>query len=243
MANTINADNGVSSGSAGLKSSSDGTGILALQTNGTTAVTVDASQVVTLANALPVASGGTGVTTSTGSGSVVLGTSPTISGAVLNSMASSVITSGTSVSASGTSVNFTSIPSWVKRITVMFINVSSNGASMPTVRLGTSSGIEATGYSGSTQSGTSAVLISTGFDFAGTYQTAARLYHGAMTLTLQNSSTNTWAATAVIGLNDGASVLITGGSKSTASVLTQLRITFTNGTDTFDSGSINILYE
>lgn len=44
MANTINADNGVSSGSAGLKSSSDGTGILALQTNGTTAVTVDASQ-------------------------------------------------------------------------------------------------------------------------------------------------------------------------------------------------------
>jgi len=53
MANTINADNGVSSGSAGLKSSSDGTGILALQTNGTTAVTVDASQNVGIGTSSP----------------------------------------------------------------------------------------------------------------------------------------------------------------------------------------------
>jgi hypothetical protein len=44
MPNIINGDNGVVSGSAGLKSCSDGTGVLALQTNGTTAVTVDASQ-------------------------------------------------------------------------------------------------------------------------------------------------------------------------------------------------------
>jgi hypothetical protein len=85
MANIINADNGVSSGSAGLKSSSDGTGILALQTNGTTAVTVDASQVVSLTNALAVTSGGTGVTTSTGSGANVLGTSPTLTTPTINS--------------------------------------------------------------------------------------------------------------------------------------------------------------
>jgi hypothetical protein len=44
MASTINADNGAASGNAGLKYASDGTGVLALQTNGTTAVTVDASQ-------------------------------------------------------------------------------------------------------------------------------------------------------------------------------------------------------
>jgi hypothetical protein len=49
MANIINGDNGAVSGTAGLKSSSDGTGILALQTNGTTAVTVDASQNTTFA--------------------------------------------------------------------------------------------------------------------------------------------------------------------------------------------------
>jgi len=153
------------------------------------------------------------------------------------------ITSGTSVSASGTSVNFTSLPSWVKRITVMFIGVSGNGSSMPTVRLGDAGGIEATGYSGSTQTGTSAVLISTGFDFAGTYQSASRLYHGAMTLTLQNSSTNTWAGTCIVGLSDGASVLLMGGTKSLSQTLDRVSITFTNGTDSFDAGTINILYE
>ena len=44
MASTINADNGVTSGNAGLKYASDGTGNLALQTNSTTAMTIDASQ-------------------------------------------------------------------------------------------------------------------------------------------------------------------------------------------------------
>jgi len=62
MANIINADNGAVSGSAGLKSSADSTGVLALQTNGTTAVSISTGQVVTLANALPVASGGTAAT-------------------------------------------------------------------------------------------------------------------------------------------------------------------------------------
>ena len=44
MASSLNADNGVVSGSAGLKSSADSTGVLALQTNGTTAVTIDTAQ-------------------------------------------------------------------------------------------------------------------------------------------------------------------------------------------------------
>lgn len=170
-------------------------------------------------------------------------TSPTITGAVVSSMASSVITSGTSVSASGTSIDFTGLPSWVKKITIMFVGVSGSGTSFPTVRLGDAGGIETTGYLGSTQSGTSAVLFTTGFEYASNVATAARLYHGLMTLALQNSSTNTWAATSVIGLSDGASVVLMGGSKSLSETLTRVRITFVNGTDTFDAGSINILYE
>ena len=53
MAVTINADNGVSSGSAGLKQTADSTGVLALQTNGTTAVTVDTSQNVGIGTSSP----------------------------------------------------------------------------------------------------------------------------------------------------------------------------------------------
>jgi hypothetical protein len=50
MTTNINADDGVVSGIAGLKTSADNSGILALQTNGTTAVTVNASQNVTFVN-------------------------------------------------------------------------------------------------------------------------------------------------------------------------------------------------
>ena len=55
MAQTINADDGSVSGSSGLKSSSDGTAILALQTKGTTAVTIDGSQNVGIGTTSPAA--------------------------------------------------------------------------------------------------------------------------------------------------------------------------------------------
>jgi hypothetical protein len=146
-------------------------------------------------------------------------------------------------STSGTSIDFTGLPAWVKKITVMFNGVSGNGTSVPTIRLGTVSGIESTGYLGSTMQGPSAVNYTTGFEYLGNLQNASRVYHGAVTISLQNSSTNSWVAAGMIGLSDGAATASTGGSKSTASVLTQLRITFTNGTDAFDAGSINIMYE
>jgi hypothetical protein len=98
MTTTINADDGVVSGSAGLKYSSDSSGVLALQTNGTTAVSISTGQVVTLTNALPVASGGSGVTTSTGTGDNVLGTTP--------SFTSTIGVGGATASASGAGITF-----------------------------------------------------------------------------------------------------------------------------------------
>lgn len=53
MASIINSDNGVVSGSAGLKYSSDNTGVLALQTNGNTAVTVATTGAVGINNTSP----------------------------------------------------------------------------------------------------------------------------------------------------------------------------------------------
>jgi len=105
MASIVNADNGSVSGSAGLKSSADSSGVLALQTNGTTAISVSTGQVVTLTNALPVASGGTGVTTSTGSGANVLGTSPTLITPALGTPASGVLTNCTGLPQAGLAAN------------------------------------------------------------------------------------------------------------------------------------------
>jgi len=54
-----------------------------------------------------------------------------------------VIVSGTAVaSTSGTSIDFTSIPSWVKRVTVMFAGVSTNGTGSYLIQIGDSGGIE-----------------------------------------------------------------------------------------------------
>jgi hypothetical protein len=92
MASTINA---ISTGAGGLATSADASGILQIQTNGTTAITVNASQVVSLTNALPVTSGGTGVTTSTGSTSLVLSNAPTLTNPTVTNYTESVVTIGT----------------------------------------------------------------------------------------------------------------------------------------------------
>jgi hypothetical protein len=96
MAATINADDGVVSGSAGLKYSADSSGVLALQTNGTTAVTVDASQNTTLAGTLTTSSRGI-AKASLPTGSVLQVINATTSTPVTNNT-STVVTTGLTAS-------------------------------------------------------------------------------------------------------------------------------------------------
>ena len=191
---------------------------------------------------LAVLNGGTGVTTSTGSGANVLGTSPSISGAVMTTMASSVITSGTAVaSTSGTSIDFTSIPSWVKRITVMFNGVSTSGTSLPQIQLGDSGGVEVTGYvSSAFTSNTNNSTSTTGFLLGGG-STAAYIRCGNAQICLMGS--NLWCFSYSGGVAVSLGGEVGGGNKTTTGTLDRVRITTVNGTDTFDAGSINILYE
>ena len=152
-----------------------------------------------------------------------------------------VLTSGTAVaSTSGTSIDFTSIPSWVKRITVMFAGVSTNGTSVMLIQLGDSGGIENTGYLGAGSTATVYANYTAGFGLSGT-QAAARVYHGGLTINLIGS--NSWACYGVTGLSDQTSMNLTGGTKALSGTLDRIRITTVNGTDTFDAGTINILFE
>lgn len=152
-----------------------------------------------------------------------------------------LLQSGTAVaSTSGTSIDFTSIPSWVKRITVMLNGVSTNGTSPYLIRLGAGS-IEATGYiSGAQTNGGNVFGGTTGFAFLGV-TTAAEATNGAMTLL--NISGLIWVMSSATGRSDGGAASSSGGTKTLAGTLTQIRLTTVNGTDTFDAGSINILYE
>lgn len=162
----------------------------------------------------------------------------TNSGAVYNG-----IQSGTAVaSTSGTSIDFTSIPSWVKRITVMFSGVSTNGTSVIQVQVGNGS-IVTTGYSGSQGvflSGSGNVAtISTGFGIFN--NGATNFIYGSMVLTLVSG--NTWVSSASYGYTGNAYAGVSGGNLALGGTLDRIRITTVNGTDTFDAGSINILYE
>jgi hypothetical protein len=142
---------------------------------------------------------------------------------------------------SGTSIDFTSIPSWVKRITVMFAGVSTNGTSIPQLQIGTGS-IDATGYLGSGGYGPTfgASNNTTGFILFNSV-VAASVMHGTMTLTTMGS--NIWVMSGAMGTSNLASAGTAGFSKTLSGTLDRLRLTTVNGTDTFDAGSINILYE
>jgi len=172
-------------------------------------------------------------------------TFPDGTGTVAVNGVSSNIVSGTSqASTSGTNIDFTSIPSWAKRVTVMFDQVSTNGTSNMQIQLGTSSGIQATSYNcvwSYNGPGNSGAAITTGFGIF--HNSAGDNKTGSVSFVLFNN--NTWVGFggfANLGAQPGYT-MFTSGSKSLGATLDRVRITTVNGTDTFDAGTINILYE
>jgi hypothetical protein len=146
-------------------------------------------------------------------------------------------------STSGTSIDFTDIPAWVKRITVMFSGVSTNGTSIVQLQLGDSGGVETTGYSaGSGIIGTSSASGTTyafGFGCGGALATNA--LSGTATITYMGS--NLWSCQGILAFVTTSGVAMFGGVKTLSDTLDRIRITTVNGTDTFDAGTINIFYE
>jgi len=167
-------------------------------------------------------------------------TMPAGTGTVAVQGASTNIVSGTSqASTSGTSIDFTGIPSWVRRVTVMFNGVSTNGSSAIIVQLGDSGGVETTGYNSTAQNANNAGTdYSTGFPI-NNGSAASFAYSGLLTIALLG--TNGWVFNSM--MRAAGFVLFGAGQKSTSDTLDRVRITTVNGTDTFDAGTINILYE
>lgn len=175
--------------------------------------------------------------------------STTVGNLVATQIQGGTITLGTAqASTSGTSIDFTGIPSWVKRVTVMFDGVSWNNTVSPLIQLGDSGGVETTGYSSAagfagTNSSAGAAVSTTGFTFTTGWQPDA-LFSGSVIFSLLNASTNTWAAQGAFSIDTTTTDygIFLGGSKSLSATLDRVRITSTAAV-TFDAGSINILYE
>lgn len=157
---------------------------------------------------------------------------------VVNGVNGALVAATAQASTSGTSIDFTGIPSWVRRITVMFNGVSTNGTSGISLQLGDAGGIETTGYAVGSANG---VVSTTEFPLTGGSGAAAGLYQGLLTLSTLGS--NIWVISSNIARSDVSVAFPTGGSKTLSDVLTQVRLKSGNGTDAFDAGSINIMYE
>lgn len=175
---------------------------------------------------------GTGVSISWSNGK------PTIS--------SAAVTLGTPiVTTSGTNIDFT-IPAGVKRITVNFVGVSTNGTTNYLVQIGDSGGIEAAGYLGAgvaTPNGSAIITVNYTAGFGVPSGAAANVIHGSIFLSLENSSAATWVASGALSLSNAATGFSISGSKSlSAGPLTSVRVT-TTGSDNFDAGEINVSWD
>ena len=205
----------------GLKANADGSG--AIQVGGSDAITITSGLNTTFA----------------GTAAVPTGTLyPLVSGTAV-------------ASTSGTSIDFTSIPSWVKRITVMFNGVSTSSTSALQVQIGDSGGVENTGYVSNAGLVTGGYPGAAGVDATATAgflleyqaQAASDILNGHLVLT--NVSGNIWVGSGILGSTSGAgrNIFLYTGTKTLSDVLDRVRITTVSGTPTFDAGSINILYE
>lgn len=154
------------------------------------------------------------------------------------------ITLGTpTASTSGTSIDFTSIPSGTKRITINFNGVSTNGTSLFLIQIGDSGGVETTGYLSTCQQGSTATGNTSGF-VVRQAQPAAGSYSGSIVLVKENTTNFSWVSTGVVSRVDSTyDTGVSSGSKSLSAELDRVRITTVSGTDTFDAGEINITYE
>lgn len=195
------------------------------------------------------AAGITTVTVVNDSGSLDSGLSQ-VSYALLSAINPSIpmlpIRSGTAVTASGTSIDFTSIPAWVKRITINLAGVSTNGTDNYIFRLGTSAGVDAAAYSGKDVTFTTSTVngptdFVTGFGLG--VASAAATVSGRLVLELLNAATNTWTASGQFARGDSTVFHMTAGSKPLVGTLDRVRLTTSGGVNTFDAGTVNINYE
>ena len=162
------------------------------------------------------------------------------------SWGSSVVSAAVQASTSGTSITFGSIPSWARRVTMSLNGVSLSGTALIRFRLGTASGVATSGYNGAGSVISSAVVTANqtaGFDMYTNTPNAAYLASGQIVFTLIDAGNNIWAASGLFASHSVAWTQTIAGVVALSGTLTQVVATTSNGTDTFDAGSINVFWE
>lgn len=158
------------------------------------------------------------------------------------SWSDAVITGAAIATTSGVAVDITSIPAWAKRVTLCLQGVSTNGTSPFIAQIGDSGGIEATGYVSSCFNSAGSSEYTIGFGLM-TAATAALVFSGVVIMTLVDVATNLWIVNGSVNSTGSGNVWALGGKKALSAALDRVRLTTSGGSDTFDAGQMNILYE
>jgi hypothetical protein len=154
---------------------------------------------------------------------------------------------GVQATTSGTSIDFSSIPAGVKRITLSFSGLSTNGTSNYQVQLGTGGTPTTSGYAGSSArlggSGASYVNSTAAMLLTGSVSSTI-LHVGTLDFVLIDPSTNLWVARTILTESGGNNEMYLGSwSVALSGALDFVRFTTSGGANTFDAGSMNLIYE
>ena len=117
-------------------------------------------------------------------------------------------------------------------------SLSTNGSNDYIIQIGDSGGIENTGYVSESSDRGGDVTSTEGFILTRTSTSTSACYGIA---TICNFSSNSWISSANISIT--GIVSSSAGSKSLNATLDRIRITTVGSSDTFDAGSVNIMYE
>lgn len=149
---------------------------------------------------------------------------------------------------SGTSVSITGIPSWARKIYFRLTNVGTNGTASKLIQVGAGSTTTSGYASGSSAMGATGAASNHYTNAFGIYsQFAADRLSGAVVISLENATSNTWCESGTMDAGTGAGgtniAATTGGCVSLAGALDRVVFTTNNGTDAFVSGEISVRYE
>jgi hypothetical protein len=128
----------------------------------------------------------------------------------------------------------------------MFADVSTNSSNASLLQFGSSNTIQTTNYKSRTSFvGGNTGTSTSGFIWGVTGGGAANTYRGSIVCNLVDASTNVWVATGMVDVQDAnGNANINAGRVTLSGTLDILRIQAgTAGTETFDDGTVNILFE
>lgn len=142
-------------------------------------------------------------------------------------------------------IDFLGIPSWARRVSINLTEVSTDGTSAIVLQAGTVSGVVSSGYDDSAariMGSTAATVSSGGIGFTISYVSSATNESTGRAV-LEHVGSNVWVCSGATTITTQNGITSFAGRVQLGSALDRIRLLTFNGSDQFDSGAVNVLWE